>query len=444
MTTVTDSKGHTYTQQRVSNRDPGAAAAGATVAIYTAVATTGLVNGNTITVNFSPNTTSKAMYVWKVSAASTEFPKFLTSGGATGNTANPTVTTSSITSGDAVIAALASESNVTPTADTDTTNGSWAGHTNATANTGTAGTSMNVHTGYKITTGTGTQTWNQTLVANDWASAYIIIDAAARIDRTATGSGVGSDSDAHLVTRLRTATGSGAGTESATGSIVTIVDRTATGAGTGSQATIFTVSRLRSADGSGVGTSGTVTLHNNIRSATGTGGASTGDNATPLVSRLRTATGSGVGSGTASYSITAGGISRTATGAGAGSESASRLIIRFRTATGSGSSGFDSTGVVIRARAASSSGIGSATAAGLKITARTATAAGVGSSTAVGGKITIRAASGFGEGGSSVRGSRVVVIVLKPRKDVVASRLYPTGRKHTAVQPLLPPRGRWN
>ena len=426
ISSVSDSKGHTYTQRRISNQDPGAAAAGATVAIYTAVATTGLVNGDTITVNFSPNTAAKAMYIWKVAAASTEFVKYVNAGGATGATANPTVTTVSITSGDAVIGGLASESNVTPTADTDTTNGSWAGHTNVTANTGTAATSMNVHTGYKITTGTGTQTWNQTLVANDWANAYIILDAAARIDRTATGSGTGTDSDSQLVTRPRTATGSGAGTQSATGNRFAVVGRTASG--------------------SGVGTAGTVTLHNNVRSATGSGGASTGDNATRLVTRPRTATGSGVGTSTSSENIILGTptYQRTATGSGVGSESSIRLRSVLRSGSANGSSGFDSTGVVIRARSGTGSGIGSATEVHLRSSLRSATGSGIGSAAAVGGKASLRTATGTGEGWSYTRGDRVVVLLLKPRKNVTVSKLYPAPRKPTGSQPLFPPRGRWN
>ena len=426
ISSVSDSKGHTYTQRQIQNQDPGAAAAGATVAIYTAVATTGLTNGDTITVNFSPNTAAKAMYVWRVSAASTEFVKYVTAGGAVGATANPTVTTVSITSGNAMIGALASESNVTPTADTDTTGGSWAGHTNATANTGTAATSMNVHTGYKITTATGTQTWNQTLVANDWANAYIVLNPAARVNRTATGSGLGSDSDAQLVIRPRTATGSGAGTQSATGNRFAVVDRTASG--------------------SGVGTSGTVTLHNNIRSATGFGGASTGDAAVPLVVRPRTATGSGVGSQTATGNIIAGTPThqRTATGSGVGSESSIRLRIVSRSGSASGVGGFDSTGIIIHAKTATGSGIGAGSASSLRLVLRSASSSGIGFAVVSSGKVSVRTASGLGEGSSSVRGEKVVVLLLKPRENVVVSRLYPKPRRQTAAQPLFPPRGRWN
>ena len=444
ISSVTDSKGHTYTQRQIQNQDPSTAASGATVAIYTAVATTGLTNGDTITVNFSPNTTAKAMYVWRVSAASTEFVKYVTAGGAVGATANPTVTTVSITSGNAMIGALASESNVTPTADTDTTGGSWAGHTNATANTGTAATSMNVHTGYKITTATGTQTWNQTLVANDWANAYIVLNPAARVNRTATGSGLGSGTASGFETLSRVATGSGAGTETASGNRFAVVSQTATGSGAGA------------ATATGVRTA--------LRTATGAGAGS--QSAASIRSVLQTATGSGTGSGTATGNVILGSPThqRTATGSGTGSATASCVATRLRTATGSGSSGFDSFGLVTRRRTATGTGTGTSSTVSVGGTSRTATGSGVGSSSVTISTVRIRTAVGsgvsagtaiwsavvsrfgldFAVGHGQAVGERVFTLEVPPWPRPFPKHFYPAASKPAAKsRPLRPPRVRW-
>lgn len=351
ISSVTDSKSHTYTSRASQNNDPGAAAAGATVAIFTAPITTAMTTSDTVTVNFSPNTTAKAAVVWEVVAGATEFPKYLSNGGTTGNTANPSLASTSISSGDAVIYALAAESNATLTGDSDTTNGNWSTLYTSLANTGTSATSMRVGSQNKVTSATGTQTWNTTLTAADWGISYIVIDPAPSINRTATGSGTGSQSDARLITRSRTATGtssssesadnqlvhqktatgSGIGTSSSTENIIPGVrtyERTATGSGVGSGEADVDLVHTRTATGSGTGTATVVGLHIHDRAATGLGTSSqlvhialglfrtgsgtavgtTGDLVTFIVVPVRTATGSGTGTSVALSKIPKSGL----------------------------------------------------------------------------------------------------------------------------------------
>ena len=230
ISSVTDSKSHTYTQRRIDNADPGAAAAGQTSAIYTTTVTTAMTTSDVITANFSPNTTSKAMVIYRVVGSSTEFPVYLSNGGVTGTTANPSLTSTSITNGDTVFYSLARESNAAITADSDATNGSWSTNHTATASTGTVATSSMVSSQRKTVTATATQTYNVTAVASDWALSYIVLNPKAIPQRTATGGGTGTETSTGARAVVKTATGSGTGTESTTG--LHVSPRTATGSGT--------------------------------------------------------------------------------------------------------------------------------------------------------------------------------------------------------------------
>lgn len=346
ISSVTDSKSHTYTQRAIQNQDPAAASAGATVAIYTAFVTSAMTTSDTFTVNFSPNTQYKSAVVWKATAASTEFPKFLSNGGTVGSTANPSLASTSIGSGDAVIYALAVENNATLTGDSDTTNGSWSTLYTDIGTGGTAVTSMRVGSQFKVVNATGVQTYNTTITASDWALAYVVLDPAAKIQRTATSSGTGTSSATGGILKApiqRTATGSGLGGGSSTR--VRKVLRTATGAGSGSSTTISLKTIIRSAASSGLGSSSAskkrivlrtasssgVSSSNNsivvgfLRTAYGSGGASTGDQAIGLHIIQRGATSSASGSSTANKLVI---ISRIVSVSGLGSSSVSYKIIK--------------------------------------------------------------------------------------------------------------------
>ena len=320
---VTDSQSHTYTLRAEQNNDPGAAASGASVNIYTTRVTTAMTTSDVVTTNFSPNTASKAMVIWEVAPGAGETPAYISNGGNTNNSSNPSLTSSSIDSGNAVIYALAAETAATLTGDSDTTRGSWSTLHSSVANTGTNGTSMTVGSQYKVVNAVGTQAWGTTLNSSDWAISYIILHPVVTISRTAnTGSGLGTQSaTGRNIFSKRTASGSGTGTQTATGNKFipksfkhvqystnfkglgsafyvgfrpTVVTRTATGSGAGSQSAVGLKSKLRTATGSGAGTQTASRVTTKLRTATGSGvgtQTATGRNATAR----RTATGSGVG-----------------------------------------------------------------------------------------------------------------------------------------------------
>lgn len=179
----TDSKGHTYSLVSTQNRTAGSAVNdGCTVAIYSAMCTTRMVNiTDTITANFSPNTTAKVFY-YKVFQNMTDAAYSTNGVSGTGSTYNSgAVATASMSTGDIVIGAVASESNTAPTTDTDTTNGSWIGFTNSSAGTGNDNTKMSVSLQYKIVTGSGTQTLNGSATNTDWAVTWALFSPASLI-----------------------------------------------------------------------------------------------------------------------------------------------------------------------------------------------------------------------------------------------------------------------
>jgi hypothetical protein len=146
---------------------------------------------------------------------------------------------------------------------------------------------------------------------------------------TATASGLGTASSSANVLRQRTATGSGTGSQTATAILVAV--RTATGSGTGTQTVTGLHIAPRTATGSGTGTSTSVEALIPVRTATGSGVGS--GTAVDLVINIRTATGSGVGSGTGNWLLVS---IRTATGSGTGTQTGVGARVNRRTAVGAG------------------------------------------------------------------------------------------------------------
>ena len=150
--------------------------------------------------------------------------------------------------------------------------------------------------------------------------------------RTATGSGLGTESAARLIKSLRTATGSGTGTSTATRLIKS--PRTATGSGAGSAVTVARRIRYRDATGSGTGTSAVTQLRKVF--SVGTASAGTGSSASIRVI-IRSRPGTGFGTATA-YSVAYGLHISPRTASGLSTESSAAIILHVapRTATGSG------------------------------------------------------------------------------------------------------------
>lgn len=181
LTSVQDSQSNTWTQRALINYTPGSSAAdGATLGIFTATVSNALSSG-TVTANFSPNTTSKAMEVY-LASPSAGCSVAVIDADSTGNTGSSTVpfaNTVSVTSGDTIFATAAIEDRGgTVTADSDTTNGNWSTIINRLGDTGSAGTSQFSSSQYKTVNATGNQTWNISVPSSrDWAASYLILRA---------------------------------------------------------------------------------------------------------------------------------------------------------------------------------------------------------------------------------------------------------------------------
>ena len=174
---MTDSVGNLWTERQNGLYDNGAANAGVEIAVYTATISTQVTSSDTITVSFSTATSAKAWAVWELSVAGGKVAQYVTGAIGTGSTTGtPTITTGSITSGDAVVGLGGSESDDTWTGDSDTTNGSWSTKQSNANGTGTSG--MSVISQVKVVSATATQTYNPTLTSCDVILGWISVTEA--------------------------------------------------------------------------------------------------------------------------------------------------------------------------------------------------------------------------------------------------------------------------
>jgi hypothetical protein len=175
-TSITDSKSNTWTLQKTAIYDPGAAAAGVEIGIYTSTLTTSLVVGDTLTMTYQAavSVTGKCWSLWEFSNAT----GYSTGGvGAGSTTASPSITTSSITAPNYVIAMAGAEGDNTWVPDSDTTNGTWSTMLTNGSGTGLAG--MTIISQYKTVSTSGTQTYNPTLTSADVIDGWIELTAPA-------------------------------------------------------------------------------------------------------------------------------------------------------------------------------------------------------------------------------------------------------------------------
>jgi hypothetical protein len=188
---IADSKGNTWTSRHGTLRDPSTANAGCVLRIFTTRQDVGtLVSADTVTITLGTTTVAKAWALWEITAAGGSYADYLaTETGAGGASTTPSVTTSSITSGDLVVGAVAFEygAGATLTYDGDTSSGTWVNGQTA----GTSGTTngMSVIGETKVTTGTATQTYDPTSdTSSDWAAGWISVHENAG---AVTGRGIG-------------------------------------------------------------------------------------------------------------------------------------------------------------------------------------------------------------------------------------------------------------
>jgi hypothetical protein len=172
--TFTDPKGNVWTRQLDAIYHPGAANSGVEIAAYTTPITTQIGVTDSITVTASTATTSRIGYLYEARGLNGP-PTFVAAAAAcdgctTGQTSTtPGVTSSSITTGDAIVAWNGQKDNGAVTGSSDTTNGTWSP-----VGTVNASTSFRISLQSKIVTGTGTIPWFIS-IANSvaWNSAWI-------------------------------------------------------------------------------------------------------------------------------------------------------------------------------------------------------------------------------------------------------------------------------
>ncbi len=173
--TCADSAGNTYTKRIETNNTAGVADDGITLFVFTTVLTVALSSG-TVTVSFSPDCAQGcAMLVKRYRPASGEIASFVGVGaGATGSSATPSITATSVNNGDMIVGAIAEEAATTITDDTDTSNGSWSAKYEASV--GSGATAAHVLIQDKAVSATAGQTFNPTTsAAHDFAINYLII-----------------------------------------------------------------------------------------------------------------------------------------------------------------------------------------------------------------------------------------------------------------------------
>jgi hypothetical protein len=165
-TPVTDSAGNVWTQQMDAIYSPGAASAGAEIAIYTAPISSNFLSTSTITFTWAGGVTvvSKIGVFYEFVPTTGNSYAFVSGGFGNGTgaaTTTPTVTTASIANGDVVIGMAGAKASADWTADSDTLNGNWSQLVQENASSGTA--SGRCVTGqYKTVNANGAQTYNPT------------------------------------------------------------------------------------------------------------------------------------------------------------------------------------------------------------------------------------------------------------------------------------------
>src|SRR6185369_4406266 len=155
---MTDSVNNAWTRQQNGLFDNGAASAGVEIAFYTAKLTTAFTTADNVVVSFgSTSVTAKAWALWEIAPAAGKTVSYITGAIGTGSTTGtPTITTGTITNGDAVIGGGGAESADTWAGDADTTNGSWSTHQHTAFGSGTTG--MSVTSQVKVVSADATQT----------------------------------------------------------------------------------------------------------------------------------------------------------------------------------------------------------------------------------------------------------------------------------------------
>jgi hypothetical protein len=157
--------------------DPGAAGAGAGLAVYTFDETyTGV---NTVTINFSPATVAKAVVLWGVSHTGGAPVSAVASNTAGGTGTAPSVTLTGVLAGDLLIGCQSTEARTASTTDAAWGTSFVADYYSATGDSGTAATSMQLDTQLRTASAGGSYTFAPTLgTSRDYIAGIVAIRAA--------------------------------------------------------------------------------------------------------------------------------------------------------------------------------------------------------------------------------------------------------------------------
>lgn len=158
---IADTKSNTWTSRQNALNDPGSADQGVAMRIFTTPQAGGtLTTGDTITITYSTTTVARSWTLTEFTGAGGT-PTYLTGAVETSTTGSPTITSSSLTNGDGILAVVGREGNVpTPVPDSDTTNGSWS--TAQESGVGVTEAGSEIQSQYKIVTADGTQSYDPT------------------------------------------------------------------------------------------------------------------------------------------------------------------------------------------------------------------------------------------------------------------------------------------
>ncbi len=174
---ATDTIGNVWTLRQNALFDNGAASAGMEIAIYTSFVSS-FPTSASLTITWSAGS-PVARFALHEFTSTLGGVAYVTGGVGTGvapsggTTAAPSIVTSSITSGDAVIGVVGLEGTDTFTPDSDSTNGSWSTHQHSSTGSGTS--AVTITSQRKVTTGTATQTYNVSNTSGDTQMGWISI-----------------------------------------------------------------------------------------------------------------------------------------------------------------------------------------------------------------------------------------------------------------------------
>lgn len=178
-TAVTDSAGNVWVNRGglINRTQAGAANDGTTLGIWTCQVTSALTAGS-VTLSFSPNAVAKAVAIQKAVLGAGKTWAFSAVGpGVTAQSTTQNAGAVSVSNGQTIWGFTATEDNVAPNPDIDTSNGSWSAA--LTASTGaTPGAGQTISVQWKTVTATGNQTYNtSTSAGRDYAVNYLIFTA---------------------------------------------------------------------------------------------------------------------------------------------------------------------------------------------------------------------------------------------------------------------------